>query len=128
MATHCVIGYETLDGGYRGAYCHWDGWPDHVGPVLEKMWHADVAILVERALTEDGLLNLNKDRPGASPILYRQDPTHSRSQPTQTRWPCYVYEWGYRKRLDGTVEIACEEDRTVTVTGTVPCNCTADVV
>lgn len=97
MATRSTIGYETADGGYVGVYCHYDGFPDHMGPVLHEMLHADVVIMVSKALRGGGIrligyrgvYEIFTDRNGIAP---------------QTEWPCCPEEYAYRKCLDGRVE------------------------
>lgn len=34
MSTRSFICIEGLDGGFQGIYCHYDGYPDHVGKIL----------------------------------------------------------------------------------------------
>ena len=36
MATRSAIGYLQPSGNVRAAYCHWDGYPEHQLPILEK--------------------------------------------------------------------------------------------
>ena len=36
MATRSAIGYRKPDGSVRAVYCHWDGYPKHQLPILEK--------------------------------------------------------------------------------------------
>ena len=36
MATRSAIGYRKLDGSVRAVFCHWDGYPSHQLPILEK--------------------------------------------------------------------------------------------
>ena len=36
MATRSAIGIVTPEGKVRAVYCHWDGYPQHVGKVLDK--------------------------------------------------------------------------------------------
>jgi hypothetical protein len=36
MSTRCFICIEDVEQGYRGIYCHYDGYPGHVGEVLVK--------------------------------------------------------------------------------------------
>lgn len=97
MATRSTVGYETADGGYVGVYCHYDGYPDHMGPILHRMLHADVVIMVSKALRgggircvfDDGGYEVFNDQDGISPV---------------TKWPSCPEEFTYRKCLDGRVE------------------------
>ena len=34
MSTRSFICIEGLDGGFQGIYCHYDGYPEHVGKIL----------------------------------------------------------------------------------------------
>ena len=34
MATRSYIFTETQNNNYIGSYCHWDGYPEHVGSIL----------------------------------------------------------------------------------------------
>ena len=97
MATRSTIGYETPDGGYVGCYAHYDGYPDHMGPILSKMLVADVAILVQRGLSCGGIRCLNE---GGDHEFFNDD---SDADPT-TEWPSCPEEFSYRKRLDGRLE------------------------
>lgn len=36
MATRSFIGIQDVDGSIRGIYCHYDGYPEHNGELLEK--------------------------------------------------------------------------------------------
>lgn len=56
MATRSFIATRTPDGTYRGVYCHWDGYPGHVGRILRDHYadpdklatlidHGDISIL-----------------------------------------------------------------------------------
>ena len=97
MATRSTIGYETADGGYVGVYCHYEGYPNRMGPILHAMMHADVVIMVSKALRGGGIRLVNKDR---SYELFNDDPGIL----PHTEWPCCPEEFAYRKCLDGRVE------------------------
>lgn len=43
MATRCKIGVADMDGGIRSIYCHWDGYPEHVGKTLLKHYNTPQA-------------------------------------------------------------------------------------
>lgn len=103
MATRSTIGYETQGGDYVAVYCHFDGYPDHMGPRLGAMMHADVVIMVSRALACGGIRNvLELDSEGYE--LFNDGPI----QP-HTEWPGCPEEYAYRKRWDGSLEFT---DRT----------------
>ena len=38
MATRSAIGYLQPSGSVRAVYCHWDGYPEHQLPILEKRY------------------------------------------------------------------------------------------
>lgn len=40
MSTHSFIGKENTDGSIRAIYCHFDGYPEHVGNVLKEHYTA----------------------------------------------------------------------------------------
>jgi len=108
MATRSTIGYETVGGGYLGVYCHYDGFPDHMGPILHRMFHVDVVILVNAALAGGGIRCINED--GTHEIFndgVGLDEHHRRQRHglvAETHWPCCPEEYAYRKCLDGRVE------------------------
>ena len=99
MATRSTIGYETADGGYVGVYCHYDGYPDHMGPILHRMFHADVVIMVNKALAVGGIRSIGTE--GAAEIELFSDPDPTTAY---TQWPCCPEQYAYRKRIDGRVE------------------------
>lgn len=41
MSTHSMIGVEAADGTIRGIYCHWDGYPAHVGAMLLQHYETE---------------------------------------------------------------------------------------
>lgn len=97
MATRSTIGYETADGGYVGVYAHYDGYPENMGPALYRMHHADVVIMVSRAIQGGGIRCVN----GVNDYeLYDDGPIG----PVDC-WPECPEEYAYRKRLDGRLEI-----------------------
>ncbi len=98
MATRSTIGYETADGGYVGVYCHYDGNPEHQMPILRGMYHADVVILVSRALQGGGIRFLDSNG------LHEIYPDTGRSIEAETDWPYCAEDYAYIKRLDGRVE------------------------
>ena len=106
MATRSTIGYETQDGGYVGVYCHYEGYPDHQGPILEGMYHADVVILVNQALASGGIRFLDA---GGRHEIYRD-----RSIDPETDWPYCAEDYAYIKRLDGRVEWVSHSQKTPT--------------
>ena len=108
MSTHSTVGYELPGGGYAGCYCHFDGYPDHMLPVLSSMTHEQVMIVVERGLIGAGLRGVESfedyetfnDKLGES---------STRDEMVVTDWPNVRNEYNYRKRLDGGVD--CMDSR-----------------
>lgn len=102
MATRSTIGYETQDGNYVGVYCHYDGYPDHMGPALSAMLHADVVIMVSKGLAGGGIRSVfepdSEGRHGGYEVFNDGvcDP--------DTAWPRRPEEYAYRKRWDGSLE------------------------
>lgn len=103
MATRSTIGYETADGGYVGVYCHYDGYPDYMGPILSAMLHADVVIMVSKGLAGGGIRcvfegDSERGLSGGYEVFDdgQRDP--------DTVWPRRPEEYAYRKRWDGSLE------------------------
>lgn len=59
MATRSYIGEKFSDGSIRGIYCHWDGYPQHVGAVLLK--HYSDPDKVSALINEGDMSNLRAD-------------------------------------------------------------------
>ncbi len=106
MATRSTIGYETADGGYVGVYCHYDGNPEHQVPILRGMYHADVVVLVSRALRGGGIRFLDSNG------LHEIYPDTGRSIEAETDWPYCAEDYAYIKRLDGRVEWVSHAQKT----------------
>ena len=104
MATRSTIGYETADGGYVGVYCHYDGIPEHQMPILRGMYHADVVILVSRALQRGGIRFLSTT---GDHEIYNDKPIKA-----ETDWPYCAEDYAYIKRLDGRVEWVSHAQKT----------------
>ena len=104
MATRSTIGYETADGGYVGVYCHYDGIPEHQMPILRGMYHADVVILVSRALQCGGIRFLSTT---GDHEIYNDKPIKA-----ETDWPYCAEDYAYIKRLDGRVEWVSHAQKT----------------
>ena len=102
MATRSTIGYETQDGNYVGVYCHYDGYPDHMGPALSAMLHADVVIMVSKGLAGGGLRNVFEPDDEGRHRGY--EVFNERPLTPQVAWPRRPEEYAYRKRWDGSLE------------------------
>jgi hypothetical protein len=101
MATRSTIGYETQDGDYVGVYCHYDGFPSHMGPALSAMLHADVVIMVSKGLAGGGIRNVHEPDSEGRPDyeVFNDGP-----RDPDTTWPRCPEEYAYRKRWNGSLE------------------------
>lgn len=59
MATRSRIAIEDQDGTVRSIYCHWDGYPDHHGPILLE--HYQTQEKVESLIALGSISSLNKN-------------------------------------------------------------------
>ena len=102
MATRSTIGYETQDGNYVGVYCHYDGYPEHMGPALSAMLHADVVIMVSRGLASGGIRSsFSPDDEGRH---RGYEVFNARPRDAVMAWPRRDEEYAYRKLWDGSLE------------------------
>lgn len=101
MATSCVIGHENPDGSYVGVRCHYDGYPEHMGPTLAGMHYVDVVIMVSKALLADGLRAVGPDKPGG----FETFPDRGSKILAEVRWPPWQERYSYKKMQDGSVEV-----------------------
>lgn len=53
MGTRSVVAVPTANGGWRGRYVHWDGYPSGVGSALAKIVQRDGYETAVRTLTQD---------------------------------------------------------------------------
>jgi len=104
MSTHSTIGYELPGGSYAGVYCHYDGYPEHIVPVLLKLGHDGVMMAVEKALLEGGFRFFEEDGAETFVEAKGQVEATSRSDLLQAEWPCSSEVYNYIIRLDGSVE------------------------
>ncbi len=44
MATRSLIGKQNTDGTITNIYCHWDGYPDHNGVVLQEYYNSPAKV------------------------------------------------------------------------------------
>ena len=102
MATRSTIGYETQDGNYIGVYCHYDGYPDHMGPALSAMLHADVVIMVSRGLAGGGIRSIFSPDDEGRHRGYEL--FNERPRDAVMAWPRRDEEYAYRKLWDGSLE------------------------
>ena len=102
MATRSTIGYETQDGNYVGVYCHYDGYPEHMGPALSAMLHADVVIMVSRGLAGGGIRSIFSPDDEGRHRGYEL--FNERPRDAVMAWPRRDEEYAYRKLWDGSLE------------------------
>ena len=107
MATRSNIGIVNDDGSVTGIYCHWDGYPEHVGKMLLKHYN-DFDIVCE-------LMDLG-DLSCLAENLYCDDNNHSFENPADG--VCVAYgrdrgEKGVESRVfDNIIEFEKFADRT----------------
>ena len=104
MSTHSTIGYELPGGSYAGVYCHYDGYPEHIVPVILKLGHDGVMMAVEKALLEGGFRSFFEEEIETFVDAKGEVEATSRSHLLQTVWPCSSEVYNYIIRLDGSVE------------------------
>lgn len=61
MSTRSSIGYQADNGDCIAVYCHWDGWPDYMLPILKEMTFEQIKEMVEVGLYNGGLRCVNQD-------------------------------------------------------------------
>jgi len=104
VSTHSTIGYELPGGSYAGVYCHYDGYPEHIVPVILKLGHDGVMMAVEKALLEGGFRSFFEEEIETFVDAKGEVEATSRSHLLQTVWPCSSEVYNYIIRLDGSVE------------------------
>ena len=107
MGTRSNIYIETGD-GFVGAYCQFDGYPEHMFGQVDKRSHGELYGIVLQASTTCGLVSLTDSGPDYQPssgsVEILSDPHSSE----QNSYVSYVY----LKRRDGTTAYrACDDDR-----------------
>ena len=53
MGTRSVIAVRNETGGWKGRYCHWDGYPEGVGAAVQAIVERDGVEKAIKTLTED---------------------------------------------------------------------------
>ena len=61
MSTRSTVAYEDDNGKTIGVYCHYDGFPSRMLPILKNMTFEDVKAMVEDALCNGGLRYIEHD-------------------------------------------------------------------
>ena len=97
MGTRSHIYVETSD-GYVGAYCQFDGYPDHMYEQVNKRSHAELYGIVLQATTTCGLRGLTDAGPDFQPS---SGSVELLTSPTSSEESSYV-DYVYIKRADGT--------------------------
>ena len=76
MATRSAIGYLQPSGSVRAVYCHWDGYPKHQLPILEKHYTSTDKV---KALIKPGSISSlhtentwTSDRRDPQPLYYHE--------------------------------------------------------
>lgn len=132
MATRSLIGRESSD-GITFVYCHWDGYPAHVGKILSLHYdsiekidtllaHGDVSQLGPSIGEKHDFATHNAIHPDWC-LFYGRDRGDSHCHPKNaaTRWAFRDYEadqqfyylfaggiWLFANRADGFEPVACE--------------------
>lgn len=105
MATRSNIGIEREDGTVETIYCHWDGYPDHQGPILSKFgWEevedlldlGDLSILGEKIFPTTETHNFAHPEPGVC-LFYCRDrgEEYSGASLFENRQDAFREEWLY---------------------------------
>jgi hypothetical protein len=103
MATRSVIGVERADGSFLGVYCHYDGYPSHVVPLMQAMSREQLLTEIEKAIAEDGMRQFMGV--GSETFTMNHGSTPDGSAWDYKFWPCRAQEYNYRLRLDGEIDI-----------------------
>ena len=91
MSTHSAI-VEKTENGYRGIYCHWDGYPEHNGKILQEHYRdpdkvkqlidlGDISALGER-VDPVGEHSYDKPEKGTT-IAYHRDRGEDKLEPDE---------------------------------------------
>ncbi len=70
MSTNSMIVKQCENGKYKGVYCHWDGYPSHVGTILRNYYTSESKI---DNLLRLGALSALGESPTAVPQEFRSD-------------------------------------------------------
>ena len=103
MPCNAIIGYETKEGGYVGVYCHTEGEPKKVIPILENLSYELILSSVKQSINNGAARRLTKEGLESNSTYYGKK--QKKTKWVYTEWPterslCY----SYRKNIDGTVE------------------------
>ena len=113
MATRSNIGAKQADGTIKAIYCHWDGYPAHVGATLSE--HYNTAEKVEALLNLGDISTLEQTIEDTQANAYSMRGDHDTKARTFTseaewreyavaQWAEYIYlfegEWNYKEVTD----------------------------
>jgi hypothetical protein len=106
MATRSVIAYEDDDGKCVGVYCHYDGMPSHMYPIIDCMSYDDVKKMVETALIQGGLRSVNNEEDYDT---YEEESKRTDWMRTSVHAHENDVDYTYFKRKDGSIFVtACD--------------------
>lgn len=100
MSTRSSIGYETDNGGCVAVYCHYDGFPSRMLPILKKMTFEEVKTMVEDALHNGGLRYVEHD---STYQTYGEECGYNDWRYDTVFANLNGTDYAYYKRKDGTV-------------------------
>jgi len=104
MSTRSIICAESLNGDDVGVYCHYDGYPNHMLPILKEMSHDKVMDMITDGNKNGGLRMIKDfgsyetfDEPG-------EDMSGSFGDVGDMGT-----EYSFLKKLDGTIIVASKD-------------------
>jgi hypothetical protein len=104
MSTRAAIGYKAEDGQVHAIYCHYDGYPSHVGKVLREFHNSPdaCAILLTgshiRSFDSDGTVARYGEGDGAREVYASEAEALSCGYDylylfsEDTGWECYAHD------------------------------------
>ena len=106
MSTRSVIAYEDDNGNCVGVYCHYDGMPSHMYPIIDCMTYDDVKDMVEDALISGGLRSIGDDE---TYDTFEEKSDRERWLHTSAHAHDNGVDYTYFKRKDGSIfATACD--------------------
>lgn len=106
MSTNANICMKTKE-GYKSIYCHWDGYPDHVGKILLNHYQDPAKIEALLNLGDISSLGERVDPIGPHSFQNPEDGTtvayhRDRSEPLNSPQPCRVLAFSISEGLPYT--------------------------
>ena len=108
MSTRSIICAETLDGDNVGVYCHYDGSPSHMFPILKEMSHDKVADMIADGIKNGGLRMIKS----SSCYETFQEPGEDMSGSFSEVGEMGT-EYAFLKKVDGTILTASKDAESV---------------